>query len=53
MGYIAGLSEGTKLALIEFCHRHRITQIAWVNEHLDADLAAEAAAPDTKEEAAS
>ena len=53
MGYIAGLSEGTKLALVEFCRRNRITQIAWVNEHLDADLAAEAVSTDTKEEAAS
>lgn len=41
MAYIAGLSEGTKEALKRLCKRQGLTQIEWVSQHLDADLAAE------------
>jgi hypothetical protein len=53
MGYISGLKESTKYGLAEYCRRNRITQIAWVEKHLTADLANEAGKDlDKKEEAA-
>ena len=50
MPYINGLSESTKLALVEYCYRHRITQKDWVNKHLEADLQAEAGQASNEEE---
>ena len=51
MPVISGLSEGTKLALSEYCYRTRKTQIQWVEEHLAADLKRESEqAPDEGKE---
>ncbi len=53
MGYIAGLSDSTKITVKEYCLRNRITQVSWVENHLEADLKAEAEqVSSTKEEAA-
>lgn len=38
MPVISGLSDATKLSLVEYCYRKRIGQIAWVEKHLDEDL---------------
>jgi hypothetical protein len=51
VGYISGLKDSTKIVLAQFCKRNNITQVAWVDKHLDADLLEESGA-DKEEEAA-
>ena len=38
MPAITGLSESTKYALLEYCNRKNITQVSWVEKHINADL---------------
>ena len=40
MSYIAGISESTKEALKLICREKRITQVEWVEQHVNEDLEA-------------
>jgi hypothetical protein len=48
MPAITGLTESTKYAILDYCNRHNITQVAWVEKHINTDLEKEKESPKEK-----